>query len=86
MKNKKSKSTLLIPITVSLILIALFTTACSKDDITDPNTGEDTPTTNDTIFEATDWSSETHSKDMVSRWIAFQGKLQPGFVMAERHP
>ena len=46
---------------VILILIVAFMVGCSEDDITEPTTADET--LDETDFEATDWTSATHSKD-----------------------
>ena len=56
MKNPRDKS-----ISAILILIIALMAGCSNDDITDPTTSDDP--VDDTDFEATDWTSATHSKD-----------------------
>ncbi|MEQ8416640.1 MAG: CotH kinase family protein [Imperialibacter sp.] len=49
------------------IILAIFFTACEKEDIETTETDEVTETSvvvfDDTDFEATDWTSETHSND-----------------------
>jgi len=61
MKSFADKSMPTILMSAILILAMAFLFGCSEDDVTEPAVPDDT--TDDTDFEATDWTTETHSKD-----------------------
>ena len=61
MKNMKRKCNQLIVTLIFSVSIITFS-ACSKDD-TNTTSEEETTDIDDTDFEATDWTTETHSND-----------------------
>jgi len=61
MKSFSDKSMPTILMSAILILAMSFLFGCSEDEVTEPAVPGDT--TDDTDFEVTDWTTETHSKD-----------------------